>query len=329
MFTSSVRRRSGLKLCLPLALILLLGAVACGKSGAGNPGPPAPFISDTSAARPASGFDAAPVSVPAPEPLPLAWAGAPVLKQGAPAPPAVSALAAVIIDEGSNAVLFDKDAHLPLPPASLTKIATLIVALEHGGLDQWVESDVDSRTMRGSSVMGLLPGDRFPLLDLLYGLVLPSGNDAALAIARYVSGSDEAFVDRMNALLARLGLSDSHFANPHGLGGVNHVASAFDLAELARYGMSLPGFKDIVTASTWDMHGSREVPLENVNTFLSSYRGADGVKTGYTRRAGQTLVASATRDGHRLYAVVLNAPQRNSDAGKLLNWAFASFTWPS
>ena len=98
----------------------------------------------------------------------------------------------VVVDEASNAVLFDKDAHLPLPPASLTKIATLILALEHGNLDAWVESDVDSRLMRGSSVMGLLPGDGFTLNDLLYGMILPSGNDAALAIA--LDASDNVYV---------------------------------------------------------------------------------------------------------------------------------------
>ena len=169
--------------------------------------------------------------------------------------------------------------------------------------------------MRGSTVMGLLPGDRFTLRDLLYGLMLPSGNDAALAIGRYVAGSDEAFVAEMNELVTRLGLSDSHFANPHGLGGVNHVTSAYDLAMLSRYGMSLPGFYDIVnTRHYWKAQGNRVIEVANITGFLRMYRGADGVKTGYTRNAGSTLAAGAWRDGHRLYAVILNSGSREADA---------------
>jgi D-alanyl-D-alanine carboxypeptidase (penicillin-binding protein 5/6) len=257
---------------------------------------------------------------------PAAFAPAPALRPDAALAPEVSAIAAVIVDEGSGAVLFDKQAHLPLPPASLTKIATLILALEHGDLDAQVDIDVDSASMRGSTIMGIEPGDRFTLRDLLYGLILPSGNDAALAIGRYVSGSDAAFVDKMNDLLDRLGLVDSHFQNPHGLGGINHVTSAYDLAMLSRYGMSLPLFRDIVNTSHYVAKGNREISLWNIDTFLG-YIGADGIKTGYTRGAGRTLAASMTRNGHRLYAIVLNAPNRDMDAYLMLNWAFNNYTW--
>ncbi len=233
-----------------------------------------------------------------------------------------------MIDEASGAVLYDKDAHLALPPASLTKIATAIVALERGDLDAWVDIDVDSRTMRGSTVMGLIPGDRFRLVDLLYGMMLPSGNDAALAIGRHISGSDFAFVAEMNALLGRLGLRDSHFANPHGLGNRDHVVSAYDLAMLSRYAMTLPGFYELVNARSWTARGSRTLSFSNINSLLGFYAGADGIKTGYTRSAGSTLAASAWRDGHRVYVVVLNSPSRYEDARLLLNWAFANFAWP-
>jgi D-alanyl-D-alanine carboxypeptidase len=243
------------------------------------------------------------------------------------APPTLSARAAVVIDEASGAVLFAKDAHLRLAPASLTKIATAAVALEQGDLDQPVDVTIDSTAMRGSSVMGLLPGDRFTLRDLLYGLMLPSGNDAALAIGRAISGSDGAFVQQMNLLAARLGLQDTHFVNAHGLSARGHLTSAYDLAILARYAMSVPGFAAIVATPAWEANGSRTIELTNVNTMLGSYPGADGVKTGFTNQAGKTLVASATRDGHRLYAVVLNAPDRDKDGAALLDWAFASFTW--
>ena len=262
-------------------------------------------------------------------PLPRAWAAAPQLKTTARPAPEISAAHALILDEASLNVLFDKEAHQGVAPASLTKIATLILGLEHGRLDDMVDIDIDFNTMRGSTVMGLLPGDRFSLRDLLYGLMLPSGNDAALAIGKHISGSDQAFVRQMNLLLHRFGLTESQFANPHGLSGPpNHYASAYDLAVLARYGMSLPHFKDIVSAPIWKANGSRELEYANINSFLFSYPGADGIKTGYTRRAGPTLVASAVRDGNRLYVVVLNAPMRDLDAIRLLNWAFASYEWP-
>src|SRR5262249_35126106 len=131
-----------------------------------------------------------PVATPAPvAPIPAARGGAPILARDVD-PPRVLALAVVGMDEDSAAVLYEKDAHTPRPPASLTKIATAIEAIERASdLDALVETDVDSRVMRGSTVMGLEPGDRFSLRDLLYGLMLPSGNDAALAIGRFVSGS--------------------------------------------------------------------------------------------------------------------------------------------
>jgi serine-type D-Ala-D-Ala carboxypeptidase (penicillin-binding protein 5/6) len=273
-----------------------------------------------------------PATEPAPVevvlPLPEAWRSAPVQRNAVP-PPTIAGLAAVVVDEASGAVLFDKDAHVSLPPASLTKIATAILALEMGDLDAWVEVDVDSRLMRSSTVMGLSPGDRFRLRDLLYGLMLPSGNDAALAIGRHLAGSDAAFVAMMNDLSRRLGLRESTYANPHGLGSRNHAVSAYDLAMLSRYAMSVPGFKEIVSAPSWTARGSRTLSFRNINTFLFSYSGADGIKTGYTRSAGQTIATSATRNGERVYVVVLNSSSRDDDARRLLNWVFANFTWPA
>jgi D-alanyl-D-alanine carboxypeptidase len=260
-------------------------------------------------------------------PVPGAWATAPE-PTGRLAPPEVTAKAALVLDEASASVLYEKNGHEPLPPASLTKIVTLILALERGDPDAWVDIDVDGLNMGRSSVMGIVPGDRFRLRDLLYGLMLPSGNDAALAIGRHLAGSDEAFVAEMNALGPRLGLSESHFLNPHGLGGGGHAASAYDLAMYSRYGMAVPGFAEVVGAPNWTARGSRTMNLWNINSFLFNYRGADGIKTGYTRSAGQTLVASATRQGHRLYAVVLNAPSRDGDAYRLLDWAFSEYRWP-
>jgi D-alanyl-D-alanine carboxypeptidase len=260
-------------------------------------------------------------------PVPAAWAAAPE-RTGRSEPPEISALAAIVLDEASAGVLYEKNAREMLPPASLTKIVTAVLALERGDPDAWVDIDVDGQNMPRSTVMGIVPGDRFRLRDLLYGLMLPSGNDAALAIGRHISGSDEAFVAEMNALAPRLGLGESHFANPHGLGSPGHAASAYDLAMFSRYAMMVPGFADIVRAPVWTAQGSRTLSFGNINRFLFNYQGADGIKTGYTRSAGQTLVASATRQGQRLYVVVMNAPARDSDARRLLDWAFSEYRWP-
>lgn len=268
---------------------------------------------------------ATPVAEVAPALVPAAWAERPACCWF-PAP-ALSASAAVVLDEASGEVVFEQDAHRRLAPASLTKVATAMVVLESGiGLDTVVTTDVDSTLMYGSSVMGLEPGDQFTVRDLLYGLLLPSGNDAALALGRAVAGSDAAFVAMMNDLVERLGLTDTHFANAHGLGSRDHYSSAYDLALLSRYAMTDPTFAETVRTPSWVATGSRTIELPNVNPFLA-YPGADGLKTGYTNRAGKTLIASATRDGHRLYAVLLNAPDRDGDAWKLMDWAFDNSTW--
>jgi D-alanyl-D-alanine carboxypeptidase len=190
--------------------------------------------------------------------VPPRWAAAPRRASDVIAP-IVEAHAAIVIDEASGATLFEKNAHQALPPASLTKITTAIIAITRLDLNQWIDVDVDSHKMLGSSIMGLRPGDRFQVRDLLYGLMLPSGNDAALALARAVSGSDAAFVVEMNAFADRLGLRDIHFVNPHGLSDQSQVASAYDLAILSRYGMALPAFARIILHHR-RTHGRPQVP---------------------------------------------------------------------
>jgi D-alanyl-D-alanine carboxypeptidase len=261
-------------------------------------------------------------------PLPNASSSAPI-QTGSASVPNFNARAAVVIDEASGAILYEHNAHASIPVASLTKIATAILALEGAPVDSWVPvNTVDYRQMPGSSVMGVIPGDCFTMRDLLYGLMLPSGNDAALAIARYQSGSDEAFITLMNTLMRRLGLTNTTFTDPHGLGGPRHRSSAYDIAMMSRYAMTqLPLFRTIVNAPTWTAYGDRELSMRNVNSFISQATGADGVKTGYTEEAGRTLSASATRNGHRVYAVILNDNNRYATAEALIDWAFANYTW--
>ena len=261
-------------------------------------------------------------------PLPVPTGPPPILL-GTTSAPVVTAAAAVVIDAESGALLYAKDPHRPLAPASLTKIATAILAVEEGDLEAQIVVDVDSGKMVGSSLMRLRPGDRFTLRDLLYGLMLASGNDAALAIGRALSGNDAAFVADLNALVARIGLQDSTLKNAHGLDEAGHRISAFDLGMLARYGMTLPAFAEVVGTRDWTASGSRQIRLTNSNPLLGRDGGVDGVKTGYTTAARETVVVSAERDGHRVIVVLLKAPQRWAEAPALLDWAFANHCWTS
>lgn len=256
---------------------------------------------------------------------------APRLDAGsAGAVPNLSARAFVLVDETSGAILAESNGTRRLPPASVTKIATAILLLELGHLDDTVTIDADFSSLDPDSTsMGLRAGDRYTLRDLLYGLMLRSGNDAAVAIARAVSGDEARFVNTMNALAARLELPDTHFTDPHGLGGTQHYTSARDLASLARYGFTLPGFAEVVRATNWETSGTQHIELWNSNVFLYNYDGADGVKIGYTEAADRTLVASATRDGHRLIAVVLGDSYASTHARNLMDWGWASACWPN
>ena len=236
-----------------------------------------------------------------------------------------SAEGVVVLDGDSGAVLYGKNAHARMAPASLTKILTAIVAIERGKAQDRVRVDVDSRTMYDNTVMGLTPGQTVSLETLLYGLMLPSGNDAALAIARYVGGSDAAFVALMNDKVRALGLTDSSFRNPHGWDEEGHVSSAYDLAMMARHGMQDPLFYSLSASRTWQAEG---YVLWNLNRLLGQYPGADGVKVGYTDDAGRCLVASATRNGRRVFVTVMRSNDPTGESRMLLDYAFQNFRWP-
>ncbi|MHB1132385.1 MAG: D-alanyl-D-alanine carboxypeptidase family protein [Chloroflexota bacterium] len=243
------------------------------------------------------------------------------------AAPAVGAGAWAIVDGSTGELVAGKNARQRLAPASTTKIATAIVAIERGRLEDIVRVDVDCRQMGDSSVMGLIPGDELTLRDLLYGLMLPSGNDAAVAIARHVAGSEERFMDMVNAKFVELGLADSKFANPHGLDAEDHYSSARDLALLARYAMSNPTFAEVVSTREYTIKGKRTFTLRNGNPLLGRYAGADGVKTGYTEAALQTYVGSATKEGRRAFVAVLRSRDRVSDTIPLFDYFFENYGW--
>ena len=241
--------------------------------------------------------------------------------------PRITATAAVLMDAGSGQVLFSRNPDLEWPPASTTKIMTALVALERVREETRIEISPRVARFREGTVVGLPRDARIPLHDLLYALLLPSGNDVALAIAEGVSGTVSAFVAQMNAEARRLGATHTHFTSPHGLYDPDHYSTAYDLAIITRAAMRRPDFREIVQTRRWTFAPPRGHArwLMNHNRLLGRYPGADGVKTGYVHQSGQTLVASATHNGWRLIAVLLRSRDEWGDAARLLDYGFSHY----
>jgi len=240
--------------------------------------------------------------------------------------PPIRAAAAVLVDYHTGTVLYERNMHRRLHPASTTKIMTALLALEHGRPGDVVEISRRAASVSGSR-MGLRAGDRYTVEALLHGLMLSSGNDAAAALAEHISGTEKDFALLMTERAYRLGLVNSTFRNAHGLTAVGHLTTAYDLAMLTRYALGLPEFRRLVAlrqAQVADVQG-RKVILANTNRLLWSYDFAEGVKTGTTSAAGRTLVASASWNGRRLIAVLLRSPARWREAEQLLRWGFETF----
>jgi D-alanyl-D-alanine carboxypeptidase (penicillin-binding protein 5/6) len=284
-------------------------------------------------------------------PVPRAKPQAVMTPKGAPA--ALTASEAILMDADTGTILYEKNGETPVPMASTTKIMTALIAIRTGNLDQVITVGQDAVDQDGiGSSAGLYVGDRISLKDLLYGLLLPSGDDAAVAIADGIVGSQGAFVHIMNVEARRLHLFQTHFYDPTGLDtdqnlnpipAGQHYTTPYDLVRLARYAMSIPLFAQIVATKTYmpPANTSRGVPLpwKNTNTLLTGYQGALGIKTGWTGAAGGCLVFEARRNGHTLIGVVLHSTTtpsalatsltmkmdektRTDDAETLLNWGF-------
>ncbi len=263
----------------------------------------------------------------------LALSFAPLLAHAAPLSdlPTTGAHAAVLVDYNTGRILYAKLPHDIKAIASTTKIMTAMLAIEHGNLDDVITATDDD--VVGESSMGLVSGEKQTLHDLLYGMLLPSGNDAAMALARYVGNkltepADEKdpikrFVNLMNQEAAKLGMHDTHYANPHGLDDSQHTSSAYDLATITWYALHNPTFAEVVGATSYTIPGHY---LLNTNELLTRYPGADGVKTGLTDNAGLCLVGTASRNGQRLISVVLNSPSWYDDSKAMLDYGFASAT---
>lgn len=238
------------------------------------------------------------------------------------AEPALSARSAVLMDRESGRVLYAKEAEEQRPIASITKLMTALVAVElRPDLSVPVEVKPEWTGAEGSS-MYLRPGEELTLEALLYGLLLSSGNDAALAIAGCCAGDVDAFVAEMNRKAAQLGMNHTHFANPNGLDDPQHYSTAYDMALLARVVLEREELRTIVAARSIAIGGRS---LTNHNKLLWRYEGCTGLKTGYTDEAGRTLVSSALRDGQELIAVTLDAPNDWADHAALFDYGFASY----
>ena len=242
--------------------------------------------------------------------------------------PSVSARAAILTLDDGETVIYNKDANVRLPMASTTKIMTALVAAELASFDTPITVDAQAVGTEGSSVY-LVAGEVLTLEQLLYALLLESANDAAVAIAIALSGSVDAFAEQMNQKARDLGLSDTHFENPHGLDGESHYTTAADLAKIACAVLKEPRLRTIVSSRKATIpHPDTDTDrlLVNHNKLLRLYDGCIGVKTGYTQRSGRCLVSAAERDGVTLVAVTLNASNDWEDHSQMLDYGFSLYS---
>lgn len=246
----------------------------------------------------------------------------PAVSVKASGPPELSAASSILMDAESGRVLFEQNAHEERAIASITKLMTALVAAESGhDTSETVTIRPEWTGIEGSSIY-LQAGENITLETLLYGLLLNSGNDAAVAVAAHCAGSVEAFVEQMNLWAVRLGMEHTHFSNPNGLSEDGHYSTAYDMALLAR-ACNKNEVVAGITATKSISFGKRT--FTNHNKLLWRYEGCTGMKTGYTEAAGRTLVSSADRNGQTLIAVTLNAPNDWSDHASLFDYGFEVF----
>ncbi len=240
-------------------------------------------------------------------------------------PPPVRAFGAVVMNASTGQVLMSVDAHRRLPMASTTKIMTALLAVELGGLSDRIVVPAGAFNFESdASVMGLRAGDVVTLRELLYGLLLPSGADAANVIAIHYAGSESRFVILMNREARRLGMYDTHYATPHGLPAPNQYSSAYDLAVLGRYVSAIPALMHIVCTRSYSWNGH---VFTNLNHVIFWYPGADGIKPGFTNEAGLCQVLDIRRDGRHLVVALLHTSDMVIDARNLIDYGLQDFRW--
>ncbi|MCY0907032.1 MAG: D-alanyl-D-alanine carboxypeptidase [Sulfobacillus thermotolerans] len=266
----------------------------------------------------------------------LALISSPIVgAQSPPGPPPINAKAAELVDANSGQVLYTKNAQQELPMASVTKLMTLYIAVRaierhQIRLHDMVPADEEAYRIGGSQIW-LEPGERLSVDQMLKAVAVGSANDAAYALGTYISGSEAGFVQQMNETAKALGMTHTHFSNPHGLPQSNHYSSAHDLAILGEKAVKLPLL--LKYTSLWEDRSIRNgkggtLWLVNHNRLLRTYPGADGLKTGFTREAGYCMVATAKKGDTRMVVAILGAPTgkiRAQDAASLLTWGFQNF----
>lgn len=240
--------------------------------------------------------------------------------------PGISAQAAILMELSTGRVLYEKNKNLKAYPASTTKIMTALLAIENADMDERIEIPQKAVGIEGSSIY-LESGETVILRDLLFGLMLQSGNDAAMAIAEKLGAGVEDFVSMMNQRAKTIGASETNFVNPSGLYDDNHYTTVYDMALIAREAMQNPEFRKIAAARSWQ---SQRGPgkysfFSNKNKVVFDYNGGSGIKIGYTKKSGRTLVASSERDNLELICVVMNAPDWFKDSYKLMDYGHANF----
>lgn len=244
-------------------------------------------------------------------------------------PPVLSARAALVKDLGTDTVLYQQDANIPLPIASTTKIMTALVASEY--FKQNTTLTVHQGANIIGSKVGLKDGEDLSFRSMLYGMLLNSGNDAAYGLAENYSGGVLGFVSAMNKKAASLNLRNTHFDNPAGFDGPNHFSSAEDLAKITEEALKNPQLAKIFATKETNIVSLDKKythQLQNLNKLLSQVRGVMGVKTGYTEEAKENLVTFVSREGHQILTVVLGSDDRFGESTKLIEWAYSNFTWP-
>lgn len=240
--------------------------------------------------------------------------------------PELTATGIFITDLNTGVVLYEKNANTRLKPASLTKIMTALVAMDYFDEDSVLQV-TNGQNSNGSTIK-LKKGDKLIASDLLYGLLVPSGNDAAVTLAENYPGGYQAFISRMNSKVTELGLHNTHFANVSGVESENHYTSAYDITVLAKAALARPQFSSIVSTQRITLKSLKGniYPLETTNILLGE-PGIFGVKTGWTPEAGECLVILAEKENHPVIISVLNSKDRFGEAKTLFNWVYQNYTW--
>lgn len=234
---------------------------------------------------------------------------------------AISAQSAITVNAVTGNVIYEKNADAKLPPASTTKIMTAIIAIEEADPEK-VCTVSERAANEGGSQLGLIKGEKIKMKDLLSMLMLRSANDAAVVIAENVAGSSEKFAEKMNEKAAALGLTSTHFVNPNGMPADGHYTTARELAKIAVYALDNTAFRNLVSSKSRHLEYGN-ITITNSNRLLSSYDGAIGVKTGFTKAAGRCLVSAAERDGTVLVNVTLNDPNDWRDHAAMFDLGFS------